>query len=175
MLHSMRWSNIGSIYFGSVWPCMAWIVFTLLCLSRHIRPANDVFCTRRSNLLQRRLSKVSFRVPKTLQQLSSENSIQLTLFAPISYDLSSTQIHTMCKMSAKNHINRLDSTSEAFCFSFGMFFVRLLWPSAVDGRRICPYSGSNFVSRTLFRNGWRRNDVKRCGQLFRRWRFKEKN
>lgn len=102
MLHSMRWSNIGSIYFGSVWPCMAWIVFTLLCLSRHIRPANDVFCTRRSNLLQRRLSKVSFRVPKTLQQLSSENSIN----AIRSYFLRSlihTDSHNVQNVSEKSH------------------------------------------------------------------------
>lgn len=82
----------------------------------------------------------------------------------------------MCKMSAKNNINRLDSTSEAFCFSFGVFFVRLLRPSTVDGRRICTHSRSNIVSRTLSGNGRRRNDIKRCGQLFRQWRFiKEKN
>lgn len=82
----------------------------------------------------------------------------------------------MRKMPTKNYINRLDSTSEAVCFSFGMFFVRLLWPAIVDRRRIRAYSGSNSMSRTLFGDGRRWNNIKRCGQLFRQRRFiKEKN
>lgn len=82
----------------------------------------------------------------------------------------------MCKMSAKNHIDRLDSPSETIRFPFGMFLMRLLRSSTIDRRRICPHTGSNSVSRTLSGNGRRRNDIQRCGQLFRRRRFiKEEN
>lgn len=82
----------------------------------------------------------------------------------------------MCKMSAKNHIDRLDSTSEAICFPFSMFFVWLVRSSTIDRRRVRTHTGSNFVSRTLFGNGGRWNNIERCGQLFRWWWFiEEKN
>lgn len=73
---------------------------------------------------------------------------------------SERQIYTVRKMPTKNYIDRLDSSSKAVCFSFGMFFMRFLRSSAVNRRRVCSDSGPNFMPRTLFGNNWRRNNIK---------------
>lgn len=60
VLYGVRGSDFGSIFIGSVGTCMAWILSEMLCVLGNTRWAKNMLYTRRSNLLQRRLSKVSF-------------------------------------------------------------------------------------------------------------------